>query len=83
MDYKKDTPNEGAQLRRELFGFLWDFRERAVNLRSFWYGYFSALCVYKVVFAVYEWKLPSPTTIAIVLAFTVIGKWMQATHPLK
>lgn len=39
---------EGRLHLRDLFGFLWDFRERRINRRSFWYGYLLSLVVSEI-----------------------------------
>lgn len=82
-DKNHNTDTEDNFHIRDLLGFLWDFRERKVNQRSFWYGYATALLVYNLTVSALKMEIPSLSLIFTLLLIAVVGKWLQATHPLK
>ena len=87
MTDKKDTAestDEGGLLIRDLFGFLWDFRERRVNHLSFWYGFLQATSLCWIVrWAIdgidqaFCWRAP------IIMIVAIAAKWCQHRHALK
>jgi hypothetical protein len=84
MTPKTDTEApEGGLHIRDLFGFLWDFRERRINHRSFWYGYLMAFVVCEITDAAWDMKMPSVALLLVMMFIAGISKWLQATHPLK
>jgi hypothetical protein len=68
---------------RDIFGFLWDYRERQIHQRSFWYGYLLAVTVSEVIDIAFDVRMPSVPLILCLLFLLGVAKWIQASHPLK
>ena len=83
-DPKPELAPSGGLHIRDLFGFLWDFRERQVNHLSFWYGFLQATALCWIVRwfidgidQAFYWRAP------LVLLVAIAAKWCQHRHALK
>jgi hypothetical protein len=77
------TQSRRSLAASDLFGFLWDFRDRKVNQASYWYGVFEALGIFWVLRWTWEgtgfewWRVP------LVVLSIIAAKWCQSRHALK
>ncbi len=62
-----------------LFGFLWDFRERAVNHASYLYGFFTVGSMVWMIEGVFG---GDPWDFAKAVCAAVTAKFFQTRHPL-
>ena len=62
-----------------LFGFLWDFRERAVNHASYLYGFFTVGAMLWMIEGVF---LGDPWDFAKAIGAAITAKFFQTRHPL-
>jgi len=62
-----------------LFGFLWDFRERAVNHASYLYGFFTVGSMLWMIEGIF---IGDPWDFAKAMGAAITAKFFQTRHPL-
>ncbi len=76
---KPEQPTDEGLSSSVLFGFLWDFRERAVNYASYLYGFFTVGAMLWMIEGIF---VGDPWDFAKAIGAAITAKFFQTRHLL-